>query len=80
VTGYELFHTIASPPDARVRREVVTLGLKSKVAFRNVHFDEHRARLAALGGTRTPALWDGARLHEGEGPALAALRDMGPAE
>jgi hypothetical protein len=35
-----------------------------------VAFESHAAALAALGGSRTPALWDGERLHEG----IAAIR------
>jgi len=80
VSGHELFHTIASEPVARVRREIVACGLKARIDFRNVHFKQHRARLAELGGERTPTLWDGARLHEGEEAVLRILRDMMPAQ
>ena len=48
------------------------LALLEAIAFRNVAFPSHAADLAARGGARTPALWDGARLHEG----LEAIRDV----
>ena len=76
--SYALFHVIASLSDARVRREIVTRGLKALIDFRNVEDPEHGEALAALGGSRTPALWDGSRLHEGEDAVLAALRDLVP--
>jgi len=66
----ELFHRVAEPESAATRKLVRELGLLRAVAFRNVAFDSHRDALAARGGGRTPALWDGARLHEG----LAAVR------
>jgi hypothetical protein len=47
--------------------------LLDRVAFRNVEFKSHRAALAAHGGARTPALWDGARLHVGLAEVEAAL-------
>jgi hypothetical protein len=44
-----------------------------RVALRNVHFESHAAALAGHGGGRVPALWDGARLHEGLAATVAAL-------
>jgi hypothetical protein len=44
-----------------------------RVTFRNVHFESHAAALAAHGGGRVPALWDGIRLHQGLAATLAAL-------
>ena len=70
----ELFHRLAEPDSARARRLVTELGLLGRVAFRNVAFDSHRSALAERGGGPTPALWDGARLHQGMGPVRAALR------
>jgi len=67
----ELFHRLAEPGSAEARRLVVALGLGGRVAFRNVDFPSHRDALAARGGAATPALWDGARLHEG----LEAVRE-----
>ena len=56
-----------------MRRKVYGLGLLGRVAFRNVEFESHRAALASHGGARTPALWDGARLHMGLAEVEAAL-------
>lgn len=78
--SYELFHEIVGEPNLRVRREIVARGLKARIDFRNVYYAEHRARFAALGGTWTPSLWDGSRLHEGEEAVLRALRDMMPSQ
>jgi hypothetical protein len=69
----ELFHRLAEQDSAAARRLVRELGLLRAVAFRNVEFDSHRAALAERGGGRTPALWDGARLHEGLVAVRAAL-------
>jgi hypothetical protein len=69
----ELFHRLAEPESAAARTLVRDLGLLDAVAFRNVAFDSHRDALAARGGSRTPALWDGARLHEGLAAIGAAL-------
>lgn len=68
-----LYHAIPVAADARVRLEIVRRGLKPHVDFRNVNEPEHRDGLRSLGGSRTPALWDGARLHEGESAVLAVL-------
>ncbi len=78
MSDHELFHEIAGEDNARVRREIVARGLKARIDFRNVHFESHRARLAELGGSRTPTLWDGEDLHEGGEAVLRALRAMMP--
>ena len=70
----ELFHRLAEPESAAARILVRDLCLLDRVTFRNVAFDSHRAALAARGGSRTPALWDGVRLHEGLDAIRAALR------
>jgi hypothetical protein len=69
----ELFHRLAEPDSAAARLLVRDLGLLDAVTFRNVGFDSHAADLAARGGGATPALWDGARLHEGLASVRAAL-------
>ena len=69
----ELFHRLAEPDSAAARLLVAEAGLLDAVAFRNVAFESHAADLAARGGGRTPALWDGARLHEGLSAVRAAL-------
>lgn len=76
VVAAQLFHEIVGEDHARVRREIVRRGLKTRIDFRNVVFESHRARLADLGGSRTPALWDGERLYEGAEAVLRALRAM----
>ncbi len=70
----ELFHRLGEPDSAAARKLVVDLGLLERVSFRNVAFDSHRDALAARGGGRTPALWDGTCLHEGLEAVSAALR------
>ena len=69
----ELFHRLAEPDSAAARTLVRDLGLLEAVVFRNVAFASHAAELAARGGARTPALWDGARLHEGLDAIRVAL-------
>lgn len=79
---YQLFHEIVGEENARVRLEIVKLGLKDRITFRNLHYPEHREAFADRGGTTTPALWDGLRLHDGERAiarvlhSLAAGRDV----
>ena len=69
----ELFHRIAERDSAVARRRATDLDLLGRVEFRNVDFDSHRAALAARGGSETPALWDGDRLHVGVDAVVAAL-------
>ena len=73
---HELFHEIADPACAALRSAVVALGLKERIAFRNVAYPEALADLRARGGEGVPALWDGGRLHVGPvaiGEELARL-------
>ena len=72
----DLFHRIAEKDSADVRRRAAQLGILEKVDFRNVDFESHRAALAARGGERTPALWDGAVLHVGREAVLGALERL----
>ena len=72
----ELFHAIDDEGSAVARRFVVTHDLTDRVRFRNVTYPEVQADLAARGGSRTPALWDGARLVEGEEAVVEALRKL----
>jgi hypothetical protein len=71
-----LFHRIAEKDSAEARRRAVELGVVESLEFRNVDFESHRAALAARGGERTPALWDGSRLHVGREEVLAALERL----
>ena len=70
-----LYHRIDDVGSAAVRRRVVELGLKPQVDFQNVETDGAEA-WARVGGRALPALWDGARLHEGTDAALAALETL----
>jgi hypothetical protein len=70
-----LYHRIDDPDSAALRRRVVELGLKPRIDFQNVD-TEGAAAFAAHGGRLVPALWDGERLHEGKGAALAALETL----
>jgi len=73
--GVVLYHRIDDPGSAVVRRRVVELGLKPQVDFQNVDTDGAEAWTNAR-GTVLPALWDGARLHEGTDATLAALETL----
>lgn len=69
----ELFHEVADPASARVRRFVVDHELESAVRFRNVVYPEVEADFRARGGSSLPALWDGTRLHTGAEAVIARL-------
>ena len=73
---YELFHELSGDANVRVRREIMARGLKPLIDFRNIYWPEDREAFDARHGTRTPALWDGRRLHEGEEAVMRALRDI----
>jgi hypothetical protein len=62
---FVLFHTVADPASARVRREIVARGLKPRIDFQNVDSDEGAKLFAARQGTSLPAVWDGERLITG---------------
>jgi len=74
---HTLFHRIAEPESARIRSLVVELGLKARIAFLNAETDG-RDDLARLGGSRTPALWDGHSLTVGEDAVARRLAAMQP--
>jgi hypothetical protein len=76
VAKLELFHLLADPASARVRKEVEARRLLDRCSFRNVHFESHRAALDAVGGGEVPAIHDGARLHVGVEACLAWLRSL----
>ena len=70
-----LFHRVADPDCATVRRRVVELGLKPRVDFHNVDTDG-AASFSEAGGRGVPALWDGRRLVEGRDAVLDALAEL----
>jgi hypothetical protein len=74
---YTLFHRIAEPASARIRLRIVELGLKPRIDFQNAETDG-RAELARLGGSATPALWDGRVLTAGEAAIAQQLTAMRP--
>ena len=74
-----LYHRVADPASAAVRRQIVERGLKSRIDFQNVDTDGGEA-FAGHGGRTVPALWDGRRLHEGETAVCLALDAMMRAE
>ena len=75
--GWELFHQIAQQESAEVRRRLMELGLMEAVGLRNVSFESHRLALESRGGSQTPALWDGQRLHVGREAVLQRLSRPG---
>lgn len=74
---YTLFHRIAEPESARIRLRVVELGLKPRIEFLNAETDG-KDELARLGGSVTPALWDGRTLTSGEDAVARELTAMRP--
>lgn len=70
---FELFHSIADPGSAKVRRWVVDHDFGEHVRFRNVTYPEVQADLAARGGDGAPALWDGTVLLSGADAIIARL-------
>jgi pimeloyl-ACP methyl ester carboxylesterase len=75
--GYTLFHRLAEPASARIRTRVVELGLKPRIDFQNAETDG-KNELARLGGSKTPALWDGNTLTTGEPEVARKLGALGP--
>jgi hypothetical protein len=69
----ELFHATNDEASAAARREVVARGLTERIRFRNIFYPEVQADFDARGGTRLPAWWDGATLHQGVDAVLAAI-------
>ncbi len=70
---YELFHVIAEADSATARKLVVTHHLEAVVRFRNLTYPEVQQDFATRGGTSTPAVWDGERLHQGIDAVTAVL-------
>ncbi len=82
MSTFDLFHSIADPGSARVRRTIVEWGLEPHVRFRNITYPEVQTDLMAHGGISAPALWDGEKLFTGADAVLArlaAFRDVGRA-
>lgn len=77
VSAYTLFHRVAEPASARIRQRVVDLGLKPRIDFQNADTDG-QAELARLGGSLTPALWDGHMLTVGEAAVAKELLRIQP--
>ena len=61
---YVLYHRVPDPSSAAIRAKILEIGLKPLIDFQNVDTDAAE-EFAARGGSEVPALWDGARLHEG---------------
>ena len=74
---YTLFHRVAEPASARIRSRVVDLGLKPRIDFQNAETDG-KDDLARVGGSATPALWDGHTLTVGELEVARKLLNLRP--
>jgi hypothetical protein len=75
--AYTLFHRIGEPASARIRLRVVELGVKPGIDFKNAETDG-KEELERLGGSLTPALWDGRTLAVGEAAVAAKLAALRP--
>jgi len=75
--AYTLFHRIGEPESARIRQRVVELGLKPRIDFQNAETDG-KEELARIGGSMTPALWDGKALTVGESAVARTLLTIQP--
>lgn len=75
MSGAVLYHRLADPASAAIRRLIVERGLKARVDFQNVDTEGADA-FAAHGGREVPALWDGTRLHQGSSAVRLALGAM----
>jgi hypothetical protein len=73
---HTLFHRVAEPASARIRSRVVEMGLKPRIDFQNADTDG-KDELARLGGSVTPALWDGHVLTVGESDVARKLTVLG---
>ena len=65
------------PASARIRQRVVDLGLKPRIDFQNAETDG-KEELARIGGSLTPALWDGKALTVGESAVAQTLLTIQP--
>ena len=71
---FELFLRPGEPSSERVRAFVADHYLEDAVMLRDVSGAGNAEALEALGGERTPALWDGERLHAGAEACMARLQ------
>ena len=69
---FVLYHRVADPASAAIRRMIVERGLKPVIDFQNVETDAAE-EFASRGGHDVPALWDGERLHEGAAAVRLAV-------
>lgn len=72
----ELFHALTDLDSVAARTRIVERDLVERIRFRNVVYPEVQSDFAARGGTRLPALWDGASLHQGKDAVLALLDSL----
>lgn len=72
----ELFHEIAHPGCASVRRYLTERGWQHWVKLRNTAYSEVKSDFELRGATRVPALYDGNRVVEGERGVLERLEEL----
>jgi hypothetical protein len=73
---WELFHQVAHPPSAKVRRYIVDQSLESRIRFRNIVYPEVQSDFDARGGKTLPALWDGTTLFQGAEVVISRLSNL----